>query len=192
MPTVDYMGKVIEFPEGTTKEVMGAALRKKFSAPSVEQLASVNIPPDPGGPLPDALPVRALDRIDANVRVAQDPPVQPLPDVQPSQARKAVQTAGVLGVTPEFALQNLKEFEPKVDDLRSLNGLPALTRYASKGPIHAGSVLDDVQNLGVLDWVFGPKSTLRPEALDQPTDPGLGGKYGRFASMSGLQDIGYN
>jgi len=70
---------------------------------------------------------------------------------------------GVLGVTPEFALQNLKEFEQKVDDLRSLNGLPALTRYTSKGPIHAGSVLDDVQNLGVLDWVFGETCSVNPE-----------------------------
>src|SRR5438445_1353231 len=128
----------------------------------------------------DAPPVRAM-----NVGTQAEPRVIPaFPRSQPimlngeeqtldvdsmpaPQARKAGVQARMFGVTPVMASGAPADWgdADRQQRIGVLAGLPALRQYAEQSPHHAASLLDDLDNLGVLDFAFG-----RPTKSPVPTE----------------------
>lgn len=101
------------------------------------------------------------------------------------QARKAVSAAVQADVTPEFATHKYSDLTDGFEQERyrqQMAALPRLAQYANQSQAHTDSIKDDVDNLGVLDFVLG-----RPEQV--PVPPSAVGPYAdRQRAEGGMND----
>lgn len=101
------------------------------------------------------------------------------------QARKVVSAAAQADVTPEFATHKYSDLTDGFEQERyrqQMAALPRLAQYANQSQAHTDSIKDDVDNLGVLDFVLG-----RPEQV--PVPPSAVGPYAdRQRAEGGMND----